>query len=100
VPGSGQPIILLADHQTTGGYPKIATVISADLPAAGRLKPGDDIGFTAVSLAEAQAARRDLEAEIARRARGLVPAQTPAVLNEAALYGSNLVSGVVDGVNS
>ena len=32
VPGSGQPIVLLADHQTTGGYPKIATVISADLP--------------------------------------------------------------------
>jgi biotin-dependent carboxylase-like uncharacterized protein len=100
VPGSGQPIVLLADHQTTGGYPKIATVISADLPAAGRLKPGDEIGFAAVSLAEAQEARRSLEAELAHRVRGLVPAQTPAVLNQAALYGSNLVSGVVDGANS
>lgn len=97
VPGSGQPIVLLADHQTTGGYPKIATVISADLPAAGRLKPGDEIGFAAVSVAEAQEARRSLEAEIGRRVRGLVPAQTPAVLNQAALYGGNLISGVVDG---
>lgn len=100
VPGSGRPIVLLADHQTTGGYPKIATVISADLPAAGRLKPGDEIGFAAVSVAEAQEARRNLEAEIGRRLRGLVPAQTPAVLNQAALYGCNLVSGVVDGANS
>jgi allophanate hydrolase subunit 2 len=100
VPGSGQPILLLADHQTTGGYPKIATVISADLPAAGRLKPGDEIGFAAVSLAEAQEARRSLEAAFDRRLRGLVPVQTPAVLNRAALYGGNLISGVVDGANS
>ena len=35
VPGNGQPIVLLADRQTTGGYPKIATVISADMPALG-----------------------------------------------------------------
>ncbi len=97
VPGSGQPIVLLADHQTTGGYPKIATVISADLPAAGRLQPGDEIGFAAVSVAEAQAARRSLEAELGRRMRGLVAAHTPAVLNRAALYGDNLISGVVDG---
>jgi biotin-dependent carboxylase-like uncharacterized protein len=100
VPGSGQPIVLLADHQTTGGYPKIATVISADLPAAGRLKPGDEIGFVAVSVAEAQEARRSLEAALGRHMRGLVPAQTPAVLNQAALYGGNLISGVVDGANS
>jgi biotin-dependent carboxylase-like uncharacterized protein len=99
VPGSGQPIVLLADHQTTGGYPKIATVISADLAAAGRLKPGDEIGFSALSLAEAQEARRNLEAELGRLMRGLVPAQTPAVLNQAALYGGNLISGVVDGAD-
>ncbi len=46
VPGNGQPIVLLADHQTTGGYPKIATVISADLPALGRLPIGSKISFT------------------------------------------------------
>ena len=44
VPGNGQPIILLADRQTTGGYPKIATVISADLPAVGRLTMGAKSG--------------------------------------------------------
>ncbi len=41
VPGDGQPIILMADRQTTGGYPKkIATVISADIPALGRVRLG------------------------------------------------------------
>ena len=45
VPGSGQPIVLLADRQTTGGYPKIATVISADLPAMGRLIAGDEQSY-------------------------------------------------------
>jgi antagonist of KipI len=45
VPASGQPILLMADRQTTGGYPKIATVITADLPIAGQLAPGDWIEF-------------------------------------------------------
>jgi antagonist of KipI len=45
VPGSGLPILLMADRQTTGGYPKIATVITADLPVAGQLAPGDWIEF-------------------------------------------------------
>jgi len=53
VPGSGQPILLMADRQTTGGYPKIATVISADLPIAGQLAPGDWIEFVECSRAEA-----------------------------------------------
>ena len=45
VPASGKPIILMADGQTAGGYPKIATVITADLPLAGQLMPGDWITF-------------------------------------------------------
>jgi antagonist of KipI len=45
VPASGQPILLMADRQTTGGYPKIATVIGADLPLAGQLAPGDWLEF-------------------------------------------------------
>ena len=96
VPGSGQPIVLLADRQTTGGYPKIATVISADLPALGRVKPGAVIRFKAVSVAEAQAARRALEAEINGLAgrRVVVRAQG---LDVEQLYAANLVSGVVDG---
>ena len=47
VPASGLPILLMADRQTTGGYPKIGTVISADLPLAGQLAPGDWIEFQA-----------------------------------------------------
>jgi antagonist of KipI len=53
VPPSGLPILLMADRQTTGGYPKIATVITADLPLAGQLGPGDWIAFTPCGRAAA-----------------------------------------------
>jgi antagonist of KipI len=55
VPADGQPIVMLADHQTTGGYPKIATVVQADLPLLAQVLPGDSVRFEAVTLAEAQA---------------------------------------------
>ena len=56
VPASGEPILLMADRQTTGGYPQIATVITADLPLAGQLAPGDWIEFRICTHAEAVAA--------------------------------------------
>lgn len=56
VPSSGQPILLMADRQTTGGYPKIATVISADISIAGQLGPGDTISFALSSPREAMSA--------------------------------------------
>lgn len=56
VPSSGAPILLMADRQTAGGYPKIATVIAADLPVAGQLAPGDVIRFAACSRHDAMAA--------------------------------------------
>jgi antagonist of KipI len=56
VPASGQPILLMADRQTTGGYAKLATVISADISVAGQLAPGDRISFVVCSLREAMAA--------------------------------------------
>ena len=56
VPASGQPILLMADRQTTGGYPQIAVVITADLPLAGQLVPGDWVEFELCSRAEALAA--------------------------------------------
>jgi antagonist of KipI len=56
VPASGQPILLMADRQTAGGYPKIATVITADVGIAGQLSPGDTITFAVCTLAEAIAA--------------------------------------------
>ncbi|MGZ4965568.1 MAG: 5-oxoprolinase subunit C family protein [Chthoniobacterales bacterium] len=65
VPHSGQPILLLGDCQTIGGYPKIAHVITVDLPAAAQLRPGDEVRFAEVSLGEAQrlliARERELE---------------------------------------
>jgi biotin-dependent carboxylase-like uncharacterized protein len=65
VPGNGLPIVLLADRPTTGGYPKIATVASADLSALGRLRPGTQIGFDVINVEEAEQARRELEARLA-----------------------------------
>ncbi|WP_319244251.1 biotin-dependent carboxyltransferase family protein [uncultured Propionivibrio sp.] len=62
VPANGQPIILLADCQTVGGYPKIATVISADLPRLAQLRPGEAIRFIAVDAVQAAAARTELAA--------------------------------------
>ena len=61
VPGSGQPIILLADCQTVGGYPKIATVISADLLLLAQLQPGQRVRFRAVDAAQAIEALRQRE---------------------------------------
>jgi biotin-dependent carboxylase-like uncharacterized protein len=55
VPADGQPIVLMADRQTTGGYPNIATVISADIGLVGQLAPGDSISFVVSTLREAMA---------------------------------------------
>ena len=65
VPGDGQPIIIL-NETVTGGYRKIATVIGADLPLLGQIKPGDGVCFEAVSLAVADAALGEVEAKIAQ----------------------------------
>ena len=71
VPASGQPILLMADRQTTGGYPKVATVIAADIAVAGQLGPADTISFVVCTPAEAMAAliaqERALMAVEARR---------------------------------
>ncbi|MES2564015.1 MAG: biotin-dependent carboxyltransferase family protein [Pseudomonadota bacterium] len=62
VPGTGLPVILIGDHPTVGGYPKIATVISADLAAAGRLRIGSRVRFNAITEAQATHARTNLQA--------------------------------------
>jgi biotin-dependent carboxylase-like uncharacterized protein len=61
VPPSGQPIVLMADRQTLGGYPKIGHVIAADLPRLAQARPGDMVRFSETPIAEAQAAALDLE---------------------------------------
>ncbi len=62
---SGELIVLLADHPTTGGYPVIATVISADLPLLAQARPGDTARFRAANLAEARRARQRLSGWLA-----------------------------------
>jgi biotin-dependent carboxylase-like uncharacterized protein len=94
VPGSGLPIVLMADAQTTGGYPKIATVISADLPALGRRRPGSKVRFAAVDVKEAQEARRQQEAWVRKLAGSLQPENAVVSLDMAALHSENLISGV------
>jgi antagonist of KipI len=71
VPPNGKPILLLGDCQTIGGYPKIAHVITVDLPLAAQLWPGDRVRFAEVSLEEAQRLLREREEDFARFRVGL-----------------------------
>lgn len=65
VPASGQPIALMMDRQPTGGYPKIATIVTADIAALAQLRPGSSVRFRAISTAEAVQSRRDFAAVLA-----------------------------------
>lgn len=97
VPGDGQPIILLADHQTTGGYPKIATVISADLGVLGRLSPGSALRFSAISVTEAQEIHIAQARETSRMLAAIAPVGiAPSSLSSRALLSTNLISGVIN----
>jgi biotin-dependent carboxylase-like uncharacterized protein len=95
VPGNGLPIILLADRQTTGGYAKVATVVSADIPALGRLAPGASIAFEAVSIEAAEAAARRLARDLAAMAARIASLERPSLVDWSRLMAENLVSGVV-----
>ena len=61
IPGDGQPIISFVEHQTTGGYPVIANVISADLRKVGQLKPGGCFQFKLISFSKAEKLKVDQE---------------------------------------
>ncbi len=96
VPGAGQPIVLGVDAQTIGGYAKIATVISADLPRLAHARPGSVLRFAVVTRAEAVAARQAQAQALAAWVRGLEPARASGHADEAALYSSNLISGIIN----
>jgi len=66
VPGDGQPIALLVDRQSTGGYTKVATICSFDIGRLGQVKPGQRVRFAAVTVDEAHAILREAEATLAR----------------------------------
>jgi biotin-dependent carboxylase-like uncharacterized protein len=99
VPGSGQPIVLLVDSQTTGGYPKIATVISADLPVIGRRGPGAAVQFAAVTPEEAEDLRRTQEKQIAQSIRDFRKVEETAGIDLTELYAANLVDGVTNALD-
>jgi len=84
VPPSGDPIVLLADHGATGGYPVISVVISADLPLLAQLAPGSEVSFSDVARTQALAALRDqevrLESDIITADAGLLAARAMMVL--------------------
>jgi biotin-dependent carboxylase-like uncharacterized protein len=95
VPGNGRPLVLLADRQTTGGYPKIATVIGPDLFRLGQRRPGDAIRFQRVTAEEAEAAAHAHRAMIAAMLDAMSEAGSPAgELSTERLLAHNLVSGV------
>lgn len=73
VPGNGQPIVLMRDRQTTGGYPKIACLIGPDVARLAQKRPGEAVRFAALSPSEAQAAVRAEAAGLAERLAGIVP---------------------------
>lgn len=91
VNGAGTATVLLADHQTTAGYPRLATVISADLPRLAQARAGTPLRFVAVTAADAVAIARTVEVD--RRAWLAQVADRRSLADR--LMGSNLVDGVV-----
>jgi biotin-dependent carboxylase-like uncharacterized protein len=99
VPGNGQPIVLLADGQTAGGYPKIATVVSADLPRLALAPVGASIRFAAVTVAEAETIAREREAGVRRLLATIEPLAMDGDIDLNAIYAANLVSGMIDALD-
>ena len=98
VPGNRQPLVLLADRGTSGGYPKIATVITADLPRFAQIPAGRRMRFAAVPIEEAQAeARRfvamlaGLPSRVETLAKGAPPNET--------LFAANLAGSAIDALD-
>jgi allophanate hydrolase subunit 2 len=87
VPGGGEPIVMMADRQTTGGYPKIATLVSSDLRVLAQRRPGQTVRFTAIDIRDAQRLARERAQSIAalparcRPARGLPTIEELLTLN-------------------
>jgi biotin-dependent carboxylase-like uncharacterized protein len=91
VPGDGQPIVLRADCQTSGGYAKIGCVISADVFRAAHFAAGDSVTFTAVDHQKAAEARQKLHAKFAKWREKITAVRQPWDLEK--LWSENLISG-------
>lgn len=96
VPSDGQPILLLADRQTTGGYPRIAAIIGADIAAAGRLAAGMSVRFKEVTREEAVRLLKAQQDWLTSLAAQLKPVPSDALSAER-LLSHNLIGGVTAG---
>jgi 5-oxoprolinase (ATP-hydrolysing) subunit C len=98
IPGDMKPLVLMADRQPTGGYPKLGHVARADIGKLAQLRPGETCRFREVSVAEARAALLGREDEIATTVQRLRPLRR--ALTSENLLEANLIGGVVDPLNS
>jgi 5-oxoprolinase (ATP-hydrolysing) subunit C len=98
IPGNGLPLVLLADRGTTGGYPKIATIISADLGRVAQTGVGQTIQLQAISIESAQAIARAFAAEIAALP-GLVQDVRNVSIAEARLFDANVAGAAVNAID-
>jgi len=99
VPGNGLPIVLLADGQTAGGYPKIATVISADLARLACAPVGATVRFASVGVAVGEALARQREEEVRRQLGAIEPLLLVDGIDLAAIYAGNLISAMIDALD-
>jgi allophanate hydrolase subunit 2 len=72
LPPGGEPVILNADHQTTGGYPLLGVIAEADWPLTAQLAPGDEVTFEEISVEEARRARAHARAALGRAVQRLL----------------------------
>lgn len=96
VPGNGAPIVLLADGPTVGGYPKIATVTSADLAKLSVMLPGSRIRFSEVTPEKAEALLREQRTELDDLLASIVSLKIEKGVDMQAMYKTSLVSGVIN----
>jgi 5-oxoprolinase (ATP-hydrolysing) subunit C len=98
IAGDKKPLILMADRQPTGGYPKLGHVVRADIGRLAQMRPGETCRFSAVSVAEARAALFAREDEIATTPQRLRRLRRE--LTSESLFEANLIDGVVDPLGS
>lgn len=94
IPGDGKPLILMADRQPTGGYPKLGHVARADIGSLAQMRPGETCHFRAVSAGEAREALFKLEAELSTVRERLTPLRRMPASQD--LLEANLIDGVID----
>jgi allophanate hydrolase subunit 2 len=98
IAGDKKPLVLMADRQPTGGYPKLGHVARADIGRLAQMRPGKTCGFREVSVAEARAALLRFEDEVATTLQRLRPLRRE--LTSESLFEVNLIDGVVDPMDS